>query len=192
MTQSHQKPAPPQVQLPWAPNPSTRTRPQPQKKFQALLQPLPSIPEDDVSDLDEEQRIRLAIALDVLCSATRRIETSPKILAEAVMVWLRLRGTDDEVRDHEELTKLASSMVGRARARLNDGLLKTLVRSPSVKNAPVAQPPTAVATASTYATLSNPESVAQALTHVEKAGHLLVQETILWFASRNQTIFKQG
>lgn len=183
------------VQLPWAPNPQAFTRLAQQSVVQPLLQPLPSIPVEDQSEIDDEQRIRLAIALDVLCSATRRITPAQNILAEAVTAWMRLRGTENPADDYADLSKLADSMVGRARALLNEGLLKTLVRAapqqvPEASHAPTQTKPSAEAL--TYAALTTPDSVAKALVHVEKAGHLLVQETILWLASRNQIHFKRG
>lgn len=171
------------VALPWAPGGAalapTAPGPTPAPTVRPTLRPLPTLPIADRATYDAEDRMRLAVALDVLCTATRRIAPGPTILAQMVHTWLRLRGSGDDGEAQAALLQRAQSPQGTARARIASGLTAAAQVVGSGTHLP------------THGA-SAPQTVAAAARRVEAAGDRLVDEAVLWLSSQRRVDYRRG
>lgn len=153
--------------------------------LRAVLRPLPALPADDTRVLSMESRVRVAVALDVICSATRKMTPGPLALVQATRAWLTLRGRDQNDEALQELIDQARSLQARARARISAGLTRAACGiGPS--------PSDTAHRNDDVGPLTTPHTVAVAHRSIEAAGAVIVDEAILWLSSQARTEFRRG
>lgn len=151
----------------------------------ALLRPLPQLPAADKVALSTESRMRLAVALDVICSATRKIAPGPAVLVQATRAWLGLRGRQHSSEVLEELVQQARGPQAVARARISRALTRAARGGD-------AQSPVAEQHPGASEALTTPQSVVRANRDIEAAGQLIVAEMVLWLDSRERVDYRRG
>lgn len=179
-------PAPitPDVHLAWAapptPTPDATVTPAPPLAYaRPMLRPLPHLPPDDCITLDQEARMRVAVALDVITSATRRIAPGPTVLVQATQAWLRLRGRAQDAEAIAELLGHAHSPQGKARARISRGLTRAASgQQPHGRDA--------------LGAVTTPQQVTAANRAIEAAGAIIVAEATLWLVARERVDYRRG
>lgn len=159
--------------------------PAPQQFMRPVLRPLPHLPAADKSTLQAESRMRVAVALDVICSATRKIAPGSTVLVQATRAWLSLRGRHQSTEVLGALVEQAHGPQAVARARISRALtrLASGASKPGSKNS---------AGASAISAVTTPQSVSLANRHVEAAGQAIVAEMVLWLASRERVEYRRG
>lgn len=153
----------------------------PQGGPRALLRPLPQLPARDRAPLAMESRMRVAVALDVVCSATRKVAPGPTVLAGATRAWLSLRDRAHSGEVLEALIEQAHGTQATARARIS----RALTQAASGERADTAED-------AALGPMTTAHSVAAANRRIEATGQAIVAEMVLWLASRERVEFWRG
>jgi tetratricopeptide (TPR) repeat protein len=156
----------------WLPPDNTAAPPAP--ALQRLLRPLPAVPKADQATLHAEDRLRLAVALDVLGSATRRLPDGPERAEQTVRAWMSLQDWSVDPQAHQALLQAAQAPERRPDAKLR-GVL-ALAADPEAAAPPLTP---------RQALLAQAERIGAAAAQV-------VEETTLWLLSREVVDYRRG
>lgn len=150
-----------------------------------LFHPHPSIPDEDRTSFDPDALLAAAVALDILATGTRGIDSSPTVLTELTEVLLALGhfgGMDDtavgRLLDH------AQSPVGNSRAGLSRHVAVRMSALPQADQ----DEPTAIGAAHA----STPRAAAKALRRIEMAADVAVREARLLLDAQEIVQYKQA
>jgi hypothetical protein len=142
--------------------------------------PEPTIPESDRAAVDDELLLRVAVVLDVMATATRRLAAGPTILAELTAIAARVANAG--ATGEEEETAMAS-LLAAAASEAGDGRA-VLARSISERLATAEMGPAPV--------LSTPTSVAAALRRTEQLAQAVVTAARLLLEAQADVTFRQA
>lgn len=140
------------------------------------LEPHPTLPDEDRAHLDEDHLVSLAVALDVLSTATTSLQATPEVLQQLVQALIyvgRLGGLD--LPRVQALLDFATGEAASRRTQLSDELFQCQSRAAGGEDG-----------------ASSPTSVLSATRDLERAAHLVVREAVLLLQAHEPIDYKRG